>query len=62
MLRARAVKTMPEQVNFVKVLIAIVLIGMITGIAKDKTTAEQRSLGEIALSILFAAWIISGKW
>ena len=53
---------MPNPVNFVKVLIAIVLIGMITGITKGKTTAEQRSLGEIALAILFAAWIISGKW
>ena len=48
--------------NFLKVLISIVCIGTLTGLTKDTTTREERSLGEIAFSILFAAWILSGRW
>ena len=48
--------------NFLKVIISIVCIGSMTNFVKDRTTKEERSLAEIAFSILFAAWILSGRW
>lgn len=48
--------------NFLKIVISIVCIGTLTGLTKDTTTREERSLAEIAFSILFAAWILSGRW
>ena len=47
--------------NFLKVVISIVCIGTLTGLVKDTTTREERSLAEIAFSILFAG-ILSGRW
>ena len=48
--------------NFLKVVISIVCIGSMTNFVKDRTTREERSMSEIAYSILFAAWILSGRW
>ena len=48
--------------NFLKIVISIACIGTLTGLTKDTTTREERSQAEIAFSILFAAWILSGRW
>ena len=45
----------------VKIVIAFIAIAIMEMIAKFKDKWDERTF-EISMSILFAAWIISGAW
>ena len=47
--------------NYIKLIISFVLMMIIEFITKDFKT-KNPELGEIALCILFGAWIISNGW